>query len=77
MLLRTDPIRGAVAGAVLLVVAVEAYYVFADAFGFPWYADPWSRHAREWLVLDVVTGVVAGAAGGVLRLSSRVLVPKR
>ena len=65
---------------VLLVVAVEAYYVFADTFGFA-YADPWSEHAREWLVLGVVTGVVSGATGGLigslLRLSQDQRQPKR
>ena len=78
-LLRTDPVRGAVAGVVLLVVAVEAYYVFADTFGFS-YSNPWSPHARAWLVLGVVTGVISGATGGLigslLRLSQGQRQPK-
>lgn len=61
--LRTDPPRAAVAGVVMLLVAVEAYYGFATAFGLSGLATMWSEHARMWLVFGVVAGVVFGVAG--------------
>src|SRR5689334_19624343 len=56
--------RSALAGIVLLVVAVEAYYLAAvvvldDAAG-----NLWSPTARIWLALGVLAGGLFGAAGG-------------
>ncbi|GAA3919495.1 DUF6518 family protein [Actinoplanes auranticolor] len=56
--------RSALAGIVLLVVAVEAYYLAAvvlmndDAQNF------WSLTAMMWLFLGVIAGALFGAAGG-------------
>jgi hypothetical protein len=61
--LRTGPIRSAVAGAVMLVVAVEAYYGYAAFLKLDGVATVWSAHARMWMVFGVIAGVVFGVAG--------------
>lgn len=61
--LRTDPVRSAVAGVVMLVVAVEAYYGYAAFLGLDGVATVWSAHARMWMVFGVIAGVVFGVAG--------------
>lgn len=61
--LRTGPATGAVAGAAMLVVAVEAYY----AAGIWWSGDDrsvlTSASTQTWLQLSVAVGGVLGAAG--------------
>jgi hypothetical protein len=61
--LRTGPLAGALAGVVMLVVAVEAYYVA----GIEWLGDDravlTSASTQTWLQLSVLVGSVLGAAG--------------
>lgn len=61
--LRTDPVRGAVAGTVLLVVAVEAYYAYATVVEVGGLASAVSRHALMWMAFGVVAGAAFGVAG--------------
>lgn len=61
--MRTDPARSAVAGIVMMVVAVEAYYGYAAFLGLGGVATVWSEHARMWMVFGVLAGVVFGVAG--------------
>ncbi|MFL6062602.1 MAG: DUF6518 family protein [Marmoricola sp.] len=61
--LRTSPERAAVAGAVMLVVAVEAYYGYAAMTGLAGWASLTSSVARMWDVFGVIAGVVFGVAG--------------
>jgi hypothetical protein len=61
--LRTDPVRAAVAGAVLLVVAVEAYYGYATLTDLAGYHAMWSPTSQTWLVFGVFAGVIFGVAG--------------
>lgn len=61
--LRTDPLRAAICGVVMMSVAVESYYVYAAALDLASLATPFSAHARMWLVFGVFAGVVFGVAG--------------
>jgi hypothetical protein len=58
-----DPARAAVAGAVMLVVAVEAYYAYAATIGLAGYATLTSPVARSWVVFGVLAGTAFGVAG--------------
>lgn len=60
---RTGPERSAIAGAVMLVVAVEAYYAYAALIDLGGYATLWSPVARSWMVFGVIAGAVFGTAG--------------
>jgi hypothetical protein len=61
--LRTDPVRAAICGVVMMSVAVESYYVYAASVDLASLATPFSAHARMWLVFGVFAGVVFGSAG--------------
>ncbi|MCW2855728.1 MAG: hypothetical protein JWR52_1343 [Marmoricola sp.] len=61
--MRTDPLRSAVAGVVMMVVAVEAYYGYAAFLNLAGVATVWSAHARMWMVAGVLAGIVFGIAG--------------
>ncbi|MFL6160453.1 MAG: DUF6518 family protein [Marmoricola sp.] len=61
--LRTEPHLAASAGIVMMVVAVESYYVFAILGGLAGPDSLWSSGTRTWLVLGVVAGAVFGTAG--------------
>ncbi|HEX4191423.1 MAG TPA: DUF6518 family protein [Marmoricola sp.] len=61
--LRTDPVRAAVAGVVMMLVAVEAYYAFAAFLDLGTAHALWSSYARMWMVFGVCAGVVFGIAG--------------
>ncbi|MET3961514.1 uncharacterized membrane protein (UPF0136 family) [Marmoricola sp. OAE513] len=61
--LRTDPLRSAVAGVVMLLVAVEAYYLWAVLTDQAGTATLWSANTRMWLVFGVCAGTVFGIAG--------------
>ena len=61
--MRTDPVRAAVAGVVMMVVAVEAYYGYAALLNLDGVATIWSAHARMWMIAGVVAGVVFGVVG--------------
>ncbi|MCW2783624.1 MAG: hypothetical protein JWP74_141 [Marmoricola sp.] len=61
--LRTDPARSAVAGVVMMLVAVESYYGFAVLFDLGGLQSLWSNTAQTWLVFGVFAGVVFGIAG--------------
>ena len=54
----------AVAGVVLLLVAVETYYVAAVVFLDNSTSQLWAPTTGFWLVLAVVAGAVFGTAGG-------------
>jgi NAD/NADP transhydrogenase beta subunit len=64
--------RSAVAGIVLLIVAVESYYVTAAIVLNDNLANAWSKTAFVWLALGVVAGAVFGIAGAWSRGSRRV-----
>ncbi|MCA2219100.1 DUF6518 family protein [Jidongwangia harbinensis] len=68
--LRTDWRRSALAGAVLLVVAVEAYYLTAVVLLNDNVRNLWSPTAMVWLFLGVLAGSLFGAAGGLSRSGS-------
>lgn len=73
-LLRLDVVRSAVAGVVMLAVAVETYYAAAWQWLGSSRSIMTSDVALTWLVLAVVVGVPLGAAGGLAaRSRSRVL----
>src|SRR5690348_15443604 len=61
--LRTDPVRAAICGVVMMSVAVEAYYAYAASVDLADLSTLWSANSRMWLVFGVVAGVVFGAAG--------------
>ena len=61
--LRTDPARSAFAGVLMLLVAVEAYYLWAVLTDQADLATLWSANTRMWLVFAVCAGVVLGVAG--------------
>lgn len=61
--LRTTPERAAVAGAVMLVVAVEAYYGYAAVHDLAGWETLVSPVARTWSVFGVIAGIVFGVAG--------------
>lgn len=63
LVLRTGPVRSAVAGVVMLAVAVEAYYAAAVYWNVGSTAILTSTTAQFWLMLSVATGVVFGVAG--------------
>ncbi len=59
--------RSALAGIVLLVVAVEAYYLAAVVLLNDNAQNLWSLTATMWLFLGVLAGALFGAAGGLSR----------
>jgi len=61
--LRTDPVRAAICGVVMMTVAVEAYYAYAASVDLANLSTLWSANSRMWLVFGVVAGVVFGSAG--------------
>jgi Family of unknown function (DUF6518) len=63
--------RPAVAGAVLLIVAVESYYVAAAIVQHDNLANAWSSAAAIWVALGVVAGAVFGIAGAWSRSAHR------
>lgn len=63
--LRAGPGVGAAAGVVLLLVAVETYYVAAVVVDLASPATLVSATAIAWCVMSVVAGAVFGAAGAV------------
>ena len=65
--LRADWWRSALAGIVLLVVAVEAYYLAAVVLLNDNAQTLWSLTAMVWLFLGVLAGALFGAAGGLCR----------
>jgi len=60
---RTGPVRSAIAGVVVLAVAVEAYYAAAVHWHVGSVEVLTSSRAQYWLWLSVVTGIVFGVAG--------------
>ncbi|MEU5964577.1 DUF6518 family protein [Micromonospora parva] len=65
--LRADWRRSAFAGIVLLVVAVEAYYVAAVVLLDDSAQNLWSPTTLMWLFFGVVAGALFGVAGGLSR----------
>jgi hypothetical protein len=61
--LRTDPARAAVAGVVMMLVAVESYYAFAVLLDLAGPSTLWSSTSQTWLVFGVFAGVAFGVAG--------------
>ncbi len=59
--------RSALAGIVLLVVAVEAYYLAAVVLLNSNAQTLWSLTAMTWLLFGVLAGALFGAAGGLSR----------
>lgn len=69
--LRTHPAYAALGGAVMMLVAVEAYYVFEPGLLTP---DPsaWdSLSAQYWAIIGVPTGLLFGVLGAWARLGVR------
>jgi Family of unknown function (DUF6518) len=64
--------RSALAGIVLLIVAVECYYVTAAIVLNDNLANAWSKTAFVWLALGVAAGAVFGIAGAWSRSPRRV-----
>ena len=60
---RGGPLRAAVAGVVLLLVAVEGYYLAAALVLDDELANLWSPATLIWLVAAVLAGLVFGPAG--------------
>ncbi|MCZ4500395.1 MAG: hypothetical protein JWQ74_2950 [Marmoricola sp.] len=61
--MRTDPVRAAAAGVVMLLVAVESYYLYAALTDLGGVHTAFSTTAQMWMVFGVVAGVVFGIAG--------------
>ena len=61
--LRTGPLRAAIAGSVLLVVAVPVYYVTATLVQHDNIANVWAPVSLVWMAFGVLAGVVFGVAG--------------
>jgi hypothetical protein len=66
---RTPWWRAAIAGAVLLVVAVPVYYVAATIFLHDLIATAWSRTALVWMAFGVLAGLVFGFGASLVRSS--------
>lgn len=64
---RIAPARAAVCGALLLVVAVEAYYLATVLTLDDDMANLTSRSTAVWLLLAVLAGAIYAAAGAALR----------
>ena len=73
LLLRTGPVRSALAGVVMLAVAVEAYYAAAVHWHVGSTAVLTSSTAQYWLLLSVATGTVFGVAGSMAASRSWVI----
>jgi hypothetical protein len=75
--LRAHPAYAALGGAVMMLVAVEAYYVFGTGLLTP---DPsaWdSLSAQYWAIIGVPTGLLFGAVGSWAQLGVRWVVSLR
>ena len=59
----TTPTRAALAGAVLLIAATEAYYATAVLIGRADVATLWSANTMRWVQFGVLAGVIFGVAG--------------
>jgi uncharacterized membrane protein YjjB (DUF3815 family) len=66
-------LRAAVAGVVLLVVAVETYYVAAALVQNDDLANGWSTTSLTWLALALLAGLVFGVTGAWSRHRRRIL----
>jgi len=67
-LLRTHPAYAALGGAVMMLVAVEAYYVFKSGRLTPDLSAWDGLSAQYWAVIGVPTGLLFGVLGAWLRL---------
>ncbi|WP_130401110.1 DUF6518 family protein [Micromonospora violae] len=65
--LRADWRRSAFAGIVLLIVAVEAYYLAAVVLLDDSVQNLWSATTMAWLFFGVLAGALFGVAGGLSR----------
>jgi hypothetical protein len=74
---RAGAARTAVAGALGLAVAVEAYYAAAALLLRDEWSIAWSRTSVVWLFLAVVAGELFGAAGAVSVANAAELAPRR
>ena len=70
-LLRTDPLYAAPGGAVMMLAAVEAYYVCHDSILQPDLSAWDSLSAQYWAVIGVPTGIVFATLGSWARLGVR------
>lgn len=71
MWVRRSTARAAAAGIVLLVVAVESYYLSAVFIQDDSTSNLWSATTQLWLVLGVVVGALFGAAGAATHSAQR------
>lgn len=71
MYVRRPAWKAAVAGVVLLLVAVESYYLSAVIIQHDSTSTLWSTSTQVWLVLAVVVGALFGAAGASAHSSRR------
>ncbi|WP_412738010.1 DUF6518 family protein [Krasilnikovia sp. MM14-A1259] len=62
-LLRIGPVRAAAAGAILLIVAVQAYYASATVLLHDSPAVMWAPSTLLWMVFGLLAGATFGAAG--------------
>ncbi|MFL6024534.1 MAG: DUF6518 family protein [Marmoricola sp.] len=69
-LLRTHPAYAALAGALMMLVAVEAYYVFAPGLLAPDLSAWDGLSAQYWGVIGVPTGLLFGVLGSWARLGA-------
>jgi hypothetical protein len=75
--LRTHPAHAALGGMVMMLVAVEAYYVFGTGLLTP---DPsaWdSLSAQYWAIIGVPTGLLFGVLGAWVQLGARWVISLR
>ena len=63
--------RAAVAGALLLVAAVESYYLSAVVVRLDDVSTLWTARSLMWLVLGVLVGALFGVAGAATRRPQR------
>lgn len=61
--LRAGPVRAAVAATLMLVVAVEAYYVTAMVWQNDSVTMLWAPSTVVWMLFGVLSGVLFGVAG--------------
>ena len=61
--IRTSRLRGAIAGAAMLVIAVPSYYATATLVQHDAVATIWSATSLLWMGFGLLAGAVFGAAG--------------
>jgi hypothetical protein len=73
-LLRTHPVYAAIGGAVMMLVAVDGYYVFQSGLLTPDLSAWDGLSAQYWAVIGVPTGLLFGVLGAWARLGVEAVV---